>query len=152
MQLINVHALPTLVTPDEIAGGVVVVIDVLRATTTIIHALEAGAVEVIPCLEVDEARAIAATMPRSEFVLGGERGGLQIEGFDLGNSPLEYEPEAVEGRTVIFTTTNGTRAMHQCRLAERALLGAFVNASAVVDQVAECPRVHLLCSGSGGKK
>jgi len=147
---LNVYSLPTLVTPEELVGGTVVVIDVLRASTTIIHALEAGAVEVIPCLEVEEARRIAATLPRSQVVLGGERGGLRIDGFDLGNSPLEYEPASVGGKTVVFTTTNGTRAMNQCRLAERVLIGAFVNAAAIVEQLAERSPISLVCAGSGG--
>jgi 2-phosphosulfolactate phosphatase len=139
-----------LVAPEQLAGGTVVVIDVLRASTTIIHALEAGAAEVIPCLEVEEARRIAAGLPRSQVVLGGERGGLRIDGFDLGNSPREYDPASVGGKTVVFTTTNGTRAMEQCRLAERVLIGAFVNAAAVVEQLAGAPQIHLVCAGSGG--
>jgi 2-phosphosulfolactate phosphatase len=150
MQQVNVYALPTVVTPEELAGGTVVVIDVLRASTTIIYALEAGAVEVVPCLEVEDARKITAELPKSQVVLGGERGGLPIDGFDLGNSPLEYDPASVGGKIVVFTTSNGTRAMHQCRLAKRVLIGAFVNASAVLEQVADDPCVHLLCAGSGG--
>ena len=79
--------------------------------------LAAGARAVIPALEVDEARRIAAGLPAGEAVLGGEREGLPIAGFDLGNSPSEYRPETVGGRTVVFTTTNGTRAMNRCRAA-----------------------------------
>ena len=149
-QQLNVYALPTLVAPEELVGGTAVVIDVLRASTTIIHALEAGAVEVIPCLEVEDALKIAAGLPKSEVVLGGERQGERIEGFDLGNSPLEYEPAAVAGKTLVFTTTNGTRAMNQCRLAQRVLIGAFVNAAALVDQLTGISPVHLICAGSAG--
>ena len=148
---LNVYDVPAAVTPDDLAGGTVVVIDVLRATTTITHALEAGAVEVLPCLEIEDALALAATMPEGQYVLGGERGGLPIPGFHLGNSPAEYTPQSVGQKTVIFTTTNGTRAMVQCRQAARVLLGAFVNASAVVERLAGQGRVHLLCAGSGGE-
>jgi len=146
-----VHALPTLVTPEELAGGTVVVVDVLRASTTIVHALEAGATEVIPCLEVEDAQATAAELPRDAVILGGERRGLRIEGFDLGNSPGEYTPDRVEGRTVVFTTTNGTRAMAQCRLADRVLIGAFVNVSAVCERLVGARQIHLLCAGTRGQ-
>src|SRR3990167_11479727 len=105
-QELNVYALPTLLAPEELAGWTAVVIDVLRASTTILYALEAGAAEVIPCLEIEDALKIAGSMPRSQVVLGGERGGLPIDGFDLGNSPLEYDPSAVSGKTIVFTTTN----------------------------------------------
>jgi 2-phosphosulfolactate phosphatase len=148
---LNVYTRPSEVTPAELAGGTVVVIDVLRATTTITHALEAGAREVLPCLEIEDALALAAKMREGEYVLGGERGGLPIPGFHLGNSPAEYTPRSVGGKTLIFTTTNGTRAMMQCRQAAQVYLGAFVNASAVVERLAGQADVHLLCAGSGGE-
>jgi 2-phosphosulfolactate phosphatase len=149
--ILNVYALPKFVTPEELEGGTVVVIDVLRASTTIVYALEAGAREVVPCGEVGEARAIAAQLPPGEAVLGGERGGLKIDGFDLGNSPTEYTPERVGGRTVVFTTTNGTQAMLRCRKAGRVLIGAFVNATAILEELASGEQVHLLCAGTRGE-
>ncbi len=150
-QILDVYALPAVVSPEDLSGGAVVVIDVLRASTTMIHALEAGAVEVVPCLEVEEALALAAQMPAGDAVLGGERQGVLIEGFDLANSPAEYTPYSVGGKTVVFTTTNGTRALVQCRQARRVLIGGFVNASAVVRQLLAEPQVYLLCAGSGGE-
>jgi 2-phosphosulfolactate phosphatase len=150
-QILNVYALPSLVSPEELAGGVVVVIDVLRSSTTIVHALDAGATEVIPCQEIAEARAVAAEFPRDEVVLGGERNGLPIEGFDLGNSPSEYTPSSVGNRVVVLTTTNGTRAMARCRAAARVLIGAFVNASAILDQLLGQEQIHLLCAGTDGQ-
>ena len=151
MTSLKAHFLPALTTPKELAGAAVVVIDVLRATTVIAHALAAGAREVSPCLEVDEALQIAAGLPSGEAVLGGERGGLKIEGFDLGNSPDEFTPASVGGKTVVFTTTNGTRAMMHCRQARRVLIGAFVNASAVVEALASEDNVRLLCAGTRGE-
>jgi 2-phosphosulfolactate phosphatase len=151
MQQLNVHFLPSLTSADELAGGAVVVIDVLRATTTIIHAVAAGVREVIPCLEIEEARRVAAGFPTGTALLGGERGGVKIEGFDLGNSPEEYNRENVGGKTVVLTTTNGTRAMMLCRQAKRVLVGAFVNASAIARSLAQEERVHLLCAGTEGK-
>jgi 2-phosphosulfolactate phosphatase len=148
---VNAYSLPGPVDPEELAGGTVVVIDVLRASTTIVHALSAGASEVIPCLEIEDARATAGQFPPGQAILGGERQGLPIEGFDLSNRPTEYTPERVRGRTVVFTTTNGTRAMEKCRLAERVLIGAFVNAKATVQQLLGCREIHLLCAGTRGK-
>jgi 2-phosphosulfolactate phosphatase len=149
-QQLNVYELPTSVAPEELAGTTAVVIDVLRATTTILYALQAGASEVIPCLEIGDALKIAASLPRSQVVLGGERGGLPIDGFDLGNSPREYDPPAVAGKTVVMTTTNGTRAMDQCRIAESVLIGGFVNAAALADRLAARERIALVCAGSDG--
>ena len=151
LRTIHVYALPTFAAPEDFVRGTVVVIDVLRATTTIVFALEAGATEVIPCLEVSDARALAERFPPGTAVLGGERNGLPIEGFDLGNSPSEYTSESVGGKTVIFTTTNGTRAMLRCQKAEQVFLGAFVNASAVCRRLLACDKIHLLCSGTRGQ-
>lgn len=145
---LNVFALPNLVTPEELAGGTVVVIDVLRASTTIAFALDAGANQVIPCLEVADAKSLASQFPREEALLAGERGGLPIAGFELGNSPSEYTPDRVGGKTILFTTTNGTRAMLRCRKADRVLIGAFVNASAIAEQLVGCEQIHLLCAGT----
>jgi 2-phosphosulfolactate phosphatase len=151
MMDLSAHFLPQLVPPDALSGATVVVIDVLRASTVIARALAAGAREVIPCLQVDEARRIAASLPAGTAVLGGERGGLRIEGFHLGNSPDEYSAASVGGRTVVFTTTNGTRAMQACRSARRVLVGAFVNRLAVCRALEHEERVHLLCAGTEGR-
>lgn len=147
---INVHLLPCLADPKSLAGRTVVVIDVLRATTTIVHALAAGATAVIPCLEVDEARATAAELDQP-CILGGERGGVQIEGFDLGNSPTEYTPEVVANTTVVFTSTNGTRAMQHADEAKLILIASFVNFSAVCDHLADAEAIDLICSGTEGE-
>jgi len=149
--LLNVYEVPTQVEPAELSGVTVVAIDVLRATTTILYALEAGATEVIPCLEIEDALKVARDMPRSQVVLGGERGGLPIEGFDLGNSPLEYDRAVVAGKTIVLATTNGTRAVHRCGLAESVFVGGFVNAAALADRLMERRRIAFLCAGSDGE-
>jgi 2-phosphosulfolactate phosphatase len=125
--------------------------DVLRATTTIMAALDACCLEVIPCLTTEEAQVTAARLPGGSVVLGGERDGVRIAGFDLGNSPAEYTPASVAGKTIVFTTTNGTRAMQSCCLAGRVVIGAFVNLSAVCRSVAGDDTVHLLCAGTQGR-
>ncbi|MGE3778537.1 MAG: 2-phosphosulfolactate phosphatase, partial [Pirellulaceae bacterium] len=147
MMLVRVHALPTLTSPAALADQTVVVVDVLRATTTMLCALQAGAVAIRPCLEVEEARALSASLAEAT-VLGGERGGQRIRGFALGNSPLEYTPETVGGRTVVMTTTNGTRALQTCRQAQRVVIGAFVNLSQIAEAIRAAPRITVLCAGT----
>ncbi|MEK6238577.1 MAG: 2-phosphosulfolactate phosphatase, partial [Planctomycetales bacterium] len=105
---LHVHLLPELTTEEALAESHVVVIDVLRASTTIVHALASGAAEVIPCLETDDARELSKRLASDNPLLGGERGGEPIDGFDMGNSPTEYVESKVRGRKIIFTTTNGT--------------------------------------------
>jgi 2-phosphosulfolactate phosphatase len=151
-KLLNVHNLPKQVERDELTGSTVVVIDLLRATTTITQALASGAREVLPFLEVEDAIAAWTKADREEIVLGGERSGLRIDGFDLGNSPRDYTPQAVAGRCVFITTTNGTRALDHARLARRVVVGAVVNLSAVVASVKEEPRVDILCAGTDGRE
>jgi 2-phosphosulfolactate phosphatase len=149
---LNVYYLPQHVAACELTGSVVIVVDLLRASTTICQALASGAQEVIPFLEVEQTLAAAASTARSEIVLGGERGGRRIPGFDLGNSPAEYTPNAVRGRRVFFTTTNGTRALDHARQADRVLIGALVNLSSVVASVADERQVTILCAGTGGEE
>jgi 2-phosphosulfolactate phosphatase len=145
--MIRVFFLPTLVTPEQLADRTVVVVDVLRATTTIVHALAAGAERVIPCAEVDQAREVAQGLG-TVAILGGERGGRQIPGFHLGNSPAEYTQTTVGGKVLVFTTTNGTRAMVQARLAGPILLGAFVNFSAVCLELDRYVDFDVVCAGT----
>lgn len=148
---LNVYALPNLVTPEELKGDMAVVVDVLRATTTITSALAAGAQAVIPCLEVADALAKAEEFAPGTRILGGERHGSPIAGFDLGNSPEEYTPEQVADKTVIFTTTNGTRALGRAQPAAHVFLAAFVNLSAVVQELLKHERIHILCAGTDGQ-
>jgi 2-phosphosulfolactate phosphatase len=148
---LNVYGLPKYAAPKDLAGGTAVVIDVLRATTTIVYALEAGAKEVIPCREIEDARAEAEKHCRCEILLGGERGGEPIADFDMGNSPEEYSGTEVEGKTIVFTTTNGTLAMSHARDAKKILLAAFVNVSAVVQKLLGEDEVHILCAGTNGE-
>ena len=147
---INIHFLASQTSPEVLAEKTVVVIDVLRATTTITYALASGAKAVIPCLTVEDARQIARR-EQEPVLLGGERGGLPIDGFDLANSPSDYTSARIRGQTIVFTTTNGTKAMMQCRLAERTLIGAFANLSALVAELAEAPVTELLCAGTRGE-
>ena len=126
----------------------VVVIDVLRASSTIITALENGARAVVPVLTPDEAVTLKSRYDSENVLLGGERGGLKVQGFDLGNSPLEYKKEVVEGKTIVFTTTNGTNAIRQSGSADNLLIGAYLNLEAVVKKALELDKdILLLCAG-----
>ena len=146
---IDVFLLPALAQPEELAGRTVVVIDVLRATTTIVQALASGATQVVPCQEIADARDLAIELPRP-LLLGGERGGKQIPGFDLGNSPSEYGRDVVAGKTIVFSTTNGTRAMLRCKAAGRVLIGSFLNFSALCRELGTDERIALVCAGTDG--
>ncbi len=149
---VQVHLLPQLVPEGRLSGTVAVVIDVLRATTTIIHALAAGCVAVRPCAEVEEAQALAGSMRVGRVLLGGERGGGHLPGFDLGNSPREYTTKLCRGNTLVLTTTNGTRTLLRAAEADRCLVAAFVNFSAVCEQLRQDARpVHIVCAGTEGE-
>jgi 2-phosphosulfolactate phosphatase len=147
-----VHLLPQLAAPGRLAGALAVPVDVLRATTTIVHALAAGCTCVRPCAELDEAREVADHLPAGKVLLGGERGGRPVPGFDLGNSPREYTPGRCKGTTLVLTTSNGTRAILRAAEAARALIAAFVNFSAVCEQIRLDPRpLHIVCAGAEGE-
>ncbi|HEX4589449.1 MAG TPA: 2-phosphosulfolactate phosphatase, partial [Gemmataceae bacterium] len=133
---VQVHLLPSLVPADGLAGGLAIVIDVLRATTVIVHALAAGCRSVIPCGEIEEAKRRAAELRREgKVLLAGERHGQPIPGFDLGNSPGEFTCKVCKDAALVMTTTNGTRALLRAAEAERVLAAAFVNFSAVCEQL-----------------
>jgi 2-phosphosulfolactate phosphatase len=149
---IRVHLAPALVAPNDLAGSTVLVIDLLRASTTICHALANGATDVVPLVDVDEVRRAAAdARSRGEAVVcGGERGGRWIEGFDLGNSPREFVRDTVAGKRVLFTTSNGTRALHHARLAERVYVACLANLAATLGVLQDATDVDILCAGSEG--
>lgn len=110
-----------------------------------ISALDAGASSIFPCLSVENAQA------QHDCLRGGERGGVKLEGFDLGNSPTEYTPEKVGGQTVAFTTTNGTRALLLSKKAGRVFVGAFANLSAVAEAcITAGEDVEIVCAGTDG--
>jgi 2-phosphosulfolactate phosphatase len=155
---IFVHALPRLIPAGALRGGVAVVVDVLRATTVMARALASGCREIIPCAEIDEARAVATCVPPGTALLTGERGGLPIEGFDLGNAPEEFTPEVCRDKTIVMTTTNGTRAILASLEADHVYVAAFVNLQATVDEILvqflkreHRHPIHIVCAGSDGQ-
>jgi 2-phosphosulfolactate phosphatase len=121
---------PAEITDLDLRDQNVVVIDVLRATTVIVRALSAGAKGIIPAETVEHALELRARID-PEALLCGERGGHRVPGFHLGNSPLEYTPEAIGGRTLILASTNGSVLLSRCVAARRAIVAALTNVGAV---------------------
>jgi 2-phosphosulfolactate phosphatase len=142
------------VAPADVAGRVVVVIDVLRASTTAAIALANGARALVPCESVEEAAERAKAMDQDAVRLGGERRMMRIPGFDFGNSPLEYSAARVAGLTVVFTTTNGTRALVSTHAARSCYFAGFVNAHATITAVQRASNgeldVTIVCAGTEG--
>lgn len=136
---------------EAFADKTVVVIDVLRATSMVAALLAAGAKEVLPVAQVDEARDLAARLGE-KALLAGERGGLPPPGFDLGNSPLAVTSSLVNDRSVVLTTTNGTQAVHRAARSESLVAAAFVNAGAVVEwlQLKAPSEIAIICAGTQG--
>jgi 2-phosphosulfolactate phosphatase len=133
-----------------VSSDLAVVIDVLRATSVMVTAFHHGASRILACREVDEARQLAAAvLPRP--LLCGERGCQRIDGFDLGNSTAEYTPDRVRSRTLILTTTNGTRAIASVNHIPRVVAASFLNLSAVVGRLSKSERVHFVCAGTDGR-
>ncbi len=136
-------------TDNHLYNTTVIVVDVLRATTCMICALNGGADKIVPTVDAGDAVAIAGRLGQRECVLGGERGGIKISGFDLGNSPKEYLGRAVKNKTVIVSTTNGTGAIHSVRSADMVMLGAMINRTAVAKAAAaRGDDVLIVCAGT----
>jgi 2-phosphosulfolactate phosphatase len=130
----------------------VVVVDVLRATSVIVHALARGALEIVPVETVEEAFEKSKVFSRGTVLLGGERQSRKIEGFDLGNSPREYLPEVVKGKRIILTTTNGTRAFHFVFDGKEVMAASFLNVDAAANRCVELRNDLLIfLSGDEGR-
>lgn len=130
----------------DLSASTCVVFDVLRATSSMITGLAHGASEIYPVTTIEEAVALKQRLPHA--VLGGERHGELIDGFDVGNSPLEYIE--LSGRAIITTTTNGTVALRACENAQRVLVGAILNIAAIANELlrTQPAQVVLVCAGT----
>ena len=141
----------------DLSDTTCVVFDILRATSSIVTALANGAEKIIPVQEISEAVAIKRQRP--DVLLGGERGGVRIRAsasggvdFDFGNSPREFTREKVQGKTIVITTTNGTRALLAASQSKLALVSSFMNLKATADFISKtgAASVLLICSGTYG--
>src|SRR3989304_1993755 len=129
MNKVDLYFTPTEVAETELAEKLVIVIDVLRASTTAAVALANGAREIIPVASIDAAGELKQKLGKEHVLLCGEGEGQKIEGFDLGNSPAEYESKVVKDKALIFCSTNGSRAMLKGGLGALCLVGGLVNLS-----------------------
>lgn len=137
---------------NELRNKSVVVIDVLRATSTIVTAFMNGAKGVIPVEDMGEASRISQSVDSDNYLLCGEKDGTKIDGYDLGNSPLEYSRDTVEGKTLIFNTTNGTKAIKKSLGSATIYIASFLNLGSIVNALSvEKNEIVLLCAGWKGR-
>lgn len=146
----KVNVLFSPIVADELyfTGKTTVVIDVLRASSTIITALNNGAKEIVPVGTIEFAVKVSGGMFGGQTLLGGERNTKKIEGFALGNSPLEYEEKVVNGKSIVFYTTNGTKALTKAKYSENLFVCSFLNLSAVAKHLVSLDKnVEIICAG-----
>jgi len=148
---IDVYFTPLGLNAGDLTGRGVVVIDVLRATSSIVAALSSGAKAVVPAATSEEAVRLTANLEKDGIVLAGERRMVKIEGFGLGNSPREMTAEAVAGKTIVLATTNGTPALVAAQGGDPVLVAAAVNFSAVAERAravfTERGDLVIICAG-----
>jgi 2-phosphosulfolactate phosphatase len=148
---VALHFVPNQIDEMSLRDGTVVIVDVLRACTSIATALSNGAKEIIPATTVEQAVKISGNLFGDVILRGGERNGKMIEGFNLGNSPSEYSEEKVKGKSIIFSSSNGSQAMGKARYARDMLICGFVNISAVAACLREANRdFTIVCAGNNG--
>jgi len=145
---IDVIPYASAIRPDLIKNRYVIVIDVLRASSVMVTALANGAKAFIPVMTVEEAGKVANSLTGEEVLLCGERDTQIIDGFHLGNSPQDYTRNKVQGKTLIFTTSNGTLALNKLAGATEILIGSFLNMNALVRKFQTPDNVVLVCSGT----
>lgn len=138
---------------DELffTGKTSVVIDVLRASTVIVNALNNGAKEIIPVSSMEFAMKHSANAFGGISILGGERNTKKIDGFTLGNSPLEYSEENVSGKSIVYFTTNGSKSIVKAKFSANLLISSFNNLNAIAKHLITLKEdVQILCAGSSG--
>ncbi|MBB5620014.1 2-phosphosulfolactate phosphatase [Pedobacter cryoconitis] len=142
---IEVCLTPALIDLYAIENSIVVVIDILRATSSMVYGIDNGAQAIIPVAQVEECMSYAG----KGYLLAAERNGEVVEGYDFGNSPFSYTAEKVAGKTIVLTTTNGTKALHLARKrASQVVIGSFLNLEALCEWLKTQEKdVLLLCAG-----
>ena len=146
--IIDIIPYASAIRSDLVKNRSVVVIDVLRASSVMITALAHGAKAFIPAATVKDAFQVASGISDDECLLGGERDTKIVKGFDLGNSPLDYTEEKVQGKTIVLATSNGTKALKALEQAKRIFIGTFLNMKALTEKLAELDELVLVCSGT----
>lgn len=145
---LNVFLSPIIVDELYFTGKTTVVIDILRATSTIITAISNGAKEIVPVASIEFAVKVSGGMFGGQTLLGGERNTKKIEGFALGNSPFEYSNDIVNGKSIVFYTTNGTKSIAKAKYSENLICAAFLNISSIINYLISLNKdVEIICAG-----
>lgn len=146
---LDVVFLPKDTTGMNLSNKVCIVLDVFRATTCIVTAMANGCNRIVPVLAIEDAHTLSSQI--GPVLLAGERQSIKIEGCDIGNSPFEFCPDKVKGKTIVMTTTNGTVAIKATEGAYRTLIGSFLNAKAVCLQAKKYEKdILIVCAGTDG--
>ncbi len=149
----KIHVLLSPLNVDELyfAKKTTVVIDVLRASSTIVTALENGAREIVPVGTIEFAMKVSGNAFGGQTILGGERNTKKIEGFTLGNSPLEYTSDAIQGKSIILYTTNGSKAIVKAKFSENLFIATFNNINTITKHLIKLNLdIQILCAGASG--
>lgn len=137
---------------EKLKNKLVVIIDTLRTSSVVTTALANGARQVIPFAEIEDAVRWAKHLDHNGFLLAGEKNGAKIEDFDLSNSPFEFSVDVVKNKTIIITTTNGTKALKKASISDDVIIGCLFNASAIADYIANKNKdTVVVCAGTKGK-
>jgi len=148
---VEVYFIPDELAPDSVAGKTAVIVDILRASTVTAIAVHNGVAEIYPVDSLSKAEQTADSLAHKRPLLCGERGGEKVPGYDLGNSPAEYTRDRIEGRILVYTSTNGTVALAAAQGAVHRLMGGLVNARATAEYIARTGLdVALVCGGRDG--
>ena len=146
---VDVCLSPNLIDLYDLEGKIVVVVDILRATSVMVTAMAHGVQSIRPVAQLEEARSY---LGKENHICAAERGGDMVEGFVFGNSPLSYMNEEVDGKNMVMTTTNGTLAISKSKTADQVLIGAFLNLSAIAEYITSQKKdVIIHCAGWKGK-
>ncbi|MEP5613021.1 MAG: 2-phosphosulfolactate phosphatase [Cyclobacteriaceae bacterium] len=147
MKTVEVCLSPELIHQHELGGKIVVVVDIFRATSCIVAGLANGVTAIKPVAEVEECKELGA----QGYLMAGERGGIKVPEFDMGNSPFEYQAEEVKGKKVAISTTNGSQAIVKSAGADEIVIGAFLNLEAVSEYILQSKKNVLIhCAGWKG--
>ena len=147
MRTIEVCLTPELIHQHDLTGKIVIVVDIFRATSCIVTGLASGVKAIRPVSEIEETMALG----QQGYIMAGERGGKKVDGFDMGNSPFEYQDESLKQKKVAISTTNGSQAILKSQGASQILIGAFLNLEALTEHVLQLPQsVVVHCAGWKG--
>jgi len=148
MRKVDVCLSPDLIHLHDVKQSIIVVVDILRATSCMTSGIANGANSITPFMDMEECMLMGA----KGYLTAGERNGKKIDGFDLGNSPFDYMQEFVKGKDIAVTTTNGTVAIEKAKPAKKVIIGSFLNLSTVANYCLEqSENVLILCAGWKGK-